>query len=139
MYKKKKRASAEVWPNNSKQKTRCCVLEEWTRYRQGQEKSSTQKLFTHKPKSAGRNPCRCSFGCAGHNSFLDFVRLTEYNIPTNDMEVCYVWIYDGTGSRNKMEYFRTKNTDTMFWKQDWGHCAFKQSVAHTKRCEEADR
>lgn len=27
---------------------------------------------------------------AGHNSFLDFVRLTEYNIPTNDMEVCYV-------------------------------------------------
>ena len=27
---------------------------------------------------------------AGHNSFLDFVRLTEYNVPTNDMEVCYV-------------------------------------------------
>ena len=52
----------KVWPNNSKQKNRCCVLEEWTRYRQGQEKSSTQKLFTHKPKSAGRNPCRCSFG-----------------------------------------------------------------------------
>ena len=27
---------------------------------------------------------------AGQNSFFDFVRLTEYNMPTNDMEVCYV-------------------------------------------------